>query len=200
MNEVTSTCFVPTLSKTFLPIEHGLNPRSNVCVRRSSAFHGGHAVQFRLARPCMMANASSESEGGNVPSGVDTSRTETSSGQGSKSSAEIAGADTDVNAEASKPVDDSDIFETEVPGKIVLTPEQLAEQRQALERYAEILRQDRLKTEARKSRLFGFVPFAETLNGRFAMFFFVTGLLTEYWTDYSIPDQIELLLRTLGVI
>lgn len=92
------------------------------------------------------------------------------------------------------------IYLDEVPGKMKLSPEELAEQKRRLFKYAEALREDRLKTERENARLFGFVKYAETMNGRFAMFFFVTGLLTEYWTDYTIPEQVELLLRTLGVI
>lgn len=92
------------------------------------------------------------------------------------------------------------IYEEQVPGKIVLDETQLAKQKAVLDRYAEQLRQDRLEMEREAGRLFGFVPTAEKINGRFAMFFFVTGLLTEYWTDYTIPQQIDLLLRTLGII
>lgn len=130
-----------------------------------------------------------------VPAPSEASAVEATSGfQGSEKEAGEEGE------EESYEGDYEDIFEDEVPGKIVLSEQELAEQRQALERYSELLRKDRLRTEAEASRLFGFVRFAETLNGRLAMFFFVTGLLTEYWTDYSIPQQIELLLRTLGVI
>lgn len=92
------------------------------------------------------------------------------------------------------------IYLEKVPGKIVLNELQLAEQKAALDQYAELLRKDRLEMERKAARLFGFVPAAEKINGRFAMFFFATGLLTEYWTGYSIPEQIELLLRTLGII
>lgn len=87
-----------------------------------------------------------------------------------------------------------------VPGKIVLTELEIAEQRRELERYAEELRRQRIAEEREAARLFGWVPYAETLNGRLAMFFFVTGLLTEYWTGYSIPEQIELMARTLGIL
>ena len=54
--------------------------------------------------------------------------------------------------------------------------------------------------EFEESRLFGFTQRAETLNGRVAMAFFVTGLLTEYWTGESIPEQVETMLRTLGFL
>ena len=46
----------------------------------------------------------------------------------------------------------------------------------------------------------GFVPVAEIVNGRLAMFFLVTGLLTEYWTGVSLPGQVEEMLRISGVI
>lgn len=87
-----------------------------------------------------------------------------------------------------------------VPGKIVLDEVELARQRTELEKYTAELRRERLKEEREASRLFGWVPFAENLNGRLAMFFFMTGLLTEYWTGYSIPEQIELMARTLGIL
>lgn len=123
-----------------------------------------------------------------------------SGGGGSDGSAEAGDVAGSGAGEAGSFEGEGDMFEAEVPGKMVLSEEELIQQRQALEGYAEMLRKDRLRTEAEASRLFGFVRFAETLNGRLAMFFFVTGLLTEYWTDYSIPEQVELLLRTLGVI
>lgn len=87
-----------------------------------------------------------------------------------------------------------------VPGKIVLDELELARQRTELEKYTAELRRERLLEEREASRLFGWVPFAETLNGRLAMFFIMTGLLTEYWTGYSIPEQIELMARTLGIL
>jgi hypothetical protein len=37
-------------------------------------------------------------------------------------------------------------------------------------------------------------------NGRFAMFFLVVGLLTEYWTGVTFPGQIEEMLRVGGFI
>ena len=50
------------------------------------------------------------------------------------------------------------------------------------------------------ARLLGWTKQAETYNGRFAMFFLVVGLLTEYWTGVSLPGQIEEMLRVAGVI
>ncbi|GJQ09370.1 hypothetical protein GpartN1_g1161.t1 [Galdieria partita] len=78
------------------------------------------------------------------------------------------------------------------------TPEQLREQARRLDELSEVWRQERLQEEKEANRKFGFTPFAETLNGRLAMFFLVVGLLTEYWTDFTIPDQIEYILEILG--
>lgn len=65
-----------------------------------------------------------------------------------------------------------------VPGKVQLTADQLAAQKQRLDRLEEQFKQERLVREYEQSRKFGFVEFAETLNGRLAMTFFMTGLLT----------------------
>lgn len=86
-----------------------------------------------------------------------------------------------------------------VPGKIVLSEAELAAQRARLDRLTEQFKQERLVREYEESRKFGFVEFAETVNGRSAAFFFVVGLLTEYWTGYTIPQQIELMANTLGI-
>lgn len=154
---------------------------------------GGADGTTRSAQRSASVPAPSEASAAEATSGFQGEALESDASDDMEKESENAG-------EESYEGDYEDIFEDEVPGKIVLSEQELAEQRQALERYSELLRKDRLRTEAEASRLFGFVRFAETLNGRLAMFFFVTGLLTEYWTDYSIPQQIELLLRTLGVI
>lgn len=136
--------------------------------------------------------------------------------------ATASGPDTDAASEADKSVDVingaddapdaatatpeepaklvTDDFADRVPGKITLDDIQLAQQRTALEQYSAELRKERIEEEREASRLFGWVPYAETLNGRLAMFFIVTGLLTEYWTGYNIPEQVELMARTLGIL
>lgn len=101
-------------------------------------------------------------------------------------------------SEPTKPT--SDDFSERVPGKLTLDEIALAKQRTALEQYSAELRKKRIEEEREASRLFGWVPYAETLNGRLAMFFIVTGLLTEYWTGYNIPEQVELMARTLGIL
>ncbi|CAM9931371.1 unnamed protein product [Ectocarpus fasciculatus] len=92
-------------------------------------------------------------------------------------------------------MDDDDI-----PGKIVLPPEVLAEQQKGLEKIAQQLRRERLDKEAEDAITFGFCPRAELWNGRSAMFGITVGMLTEYWTGQSIPQQIETFAQLLGLL
>jgi hypothetical protein len=87
-----------------------------------------------------------------------------------------------------------------VPGKRVLSELELASQVTALGALEEKWRRERQAEEYNDARQIGWVPKAEIFNGRTAMFFLVTGLLTEYWTGISIPGQVEEMLRIAGVI
>ena len=87
-----------------------------------------------------------------------------------------------------------------VPGKMQLNEVELATQVTALTKLEEQWRAERLEREYQESRKSGWVEGAETLNGRFAMFFLLTGLLTEYWTGQTMPQQVEEMLRIAGVI
>jgi hypothetical protein len=95
---------------------------------------------------------------------------------------------------------DDDWITENVPGKIVLNEIELAAQVTALNRLEEKWRKERLIEEYEEGKTVGWVGNAELLNGRFAMFFLVTGLLTEYWTDVTLPGQVEELLRIGGFI
>jgi hypothetical protein len=95
---------------------------------------------------------------------------------------------------------DPDWIVTNVPGKMVLNEIELAKQVTALTKLENKWRNERELLEYEESRKTGFVASAETMNGRFAMFFLVTGLLTEYWTGYSLPQQVEEMLRIGGFI
>lgn len=88
----------------------------------------------------------------------------------------------------------------QVPGKAVMNEIELAQQVTALGGLEEKWRKERIQEEYEESINVGFVPTAELANGRTAMFFLVTGLLTEYWTGISLPGQVEEMLRILGVI
>ncbi|EME32199.1 high light inducible protein isoform 1 [Galdieria sulphuraria] len=92
----------------------------------------------------------------------------------------------ETNLEQNQPIDFS------------FTPEELREQARKLDELAEVWREERLQQEREANRKFGFTPFAETLNGRLAMSFLLIGLLTEYWTGFTIVDQIAYILEILG--
>ena len=95
---------------------------------------------------------------------------------------------------------DPDWITEDVPGKVVLSEVELAAQATALAKLEEGYRKERQAKEYEEARIIGFVPQAEMYNGRFAMFFLVVGLLTEYWTGISIPGQIEEMARVGGFI
>lgn len=88
----------------------------------------------------------------------------------------------------------------DLPGRKVLSDMEIAQQATALGALEDKWRQERLEQEYEDSAKTGFVPLAELLNGRTAMFFLVTGLLTEYWTGVSLPGQVEEMLRIGGFI
>ena len=87
-----------------------------------------------------------------------------------------------------------------VPGKMVVNEIELAQQVTALTKLEEKWRAERLDREYEGARKIGWVEGAERLNGRSAMFFVVTGLLTELWTGQTMPQQVEEMLRISGVI
>ena len=95
---------------------------------------------------------------------------------------------------------DDDWITEDVPGKIVLDEVTLAKQVTALDKLESGWRKERLQAEYEGDKKIGFVEGAEKLNGRFAMFFLVTGLLTELWTGISIPGQVEEMLGVGGVL
>jgi hypothetical protein len=95
---------------------------------------------------------------------------------------------------------DDDWITEDVPGKVVLNEVVLAQQVTALNKLEEMWRKDRLREEYAVEQKVGFVEKAELLNGRTAMFFLVTGLLTEYWTGINLPGQVEEMLRIGGFI
>ncbi|KAK4535570.1 hypothetical protein CDCA_CDCA05G1597 [Cyanidium caldarium] len=51
-----------------------------------------------------------------------------------------------------------------------------------------------------EQRGFGFSLHAEQLNGRVAMFFFMVGLITEFASGQTMPQQIAYLFHTLGIV
>jgi hypothetical protein len=95
---------------------------------------------------------------------------------------------------------DDDWITSAVPGKMVVDELALARQVTALTQLEDTWRKERMQTDYEAELKVGWVGKAELANGRFAMFFLVTGLLTELWTGVSLPGQVEVLLRVAGVI
>jgi hypothetical protein len=95
---------------------------------------------------------------------------------------------------------DADWVTDNVPGKVPMNEIDLARQVTALTALEDKWRNERIQSEYEASINVGWVPTAELANGRTAMFFLITGLLTEYWTGVSLPGQVEELLRIAGVI
>lgn len=87
-----------------------------------------------------------------------------------------------------------------IPGKLILSKNEISEKEKKLKVLSEKWKKERILKEDFDKKTFGFTKNSEILNGRAAMFFMMTGLLTELWTKQSIPGQIEIMIRTLGII
>jgi hypothetical protein len=95
---------------------------------------------------------------------------------------------------------DADWITENIPGRVVLDEITLAKQVTALNQLEEKWRKERVEKDYVQGKVAGWTENAQLLNGRFAMFFLVTGLLTEYWTGVSLPGQVEVMLRTGGFL
>jgi len=98
------------------------------------------------------------------------------------------------------PVEDDWVPPPDSLGMKQLSPEELIAQSEAMDALSKEWRNKRLDNEYENSRLLGFSKQAEILNGRSAMFFIIVALVTEQVTGDSIPDQVFVLLQTLGII
>lgn len=87
-----------------------------------------------------------------------------------------------------------------IPGKMVLNEIELAKQVTALDKLENEWRRESMREEDEEAKKVGFVEGAELLNSRTAMFFLAVGLLTEYWTGFTLPGQVEEMLRVGGII
>ena len=95
---------------------------------------------------------------------------------------------------------DDDWIVENIPGKMAVGELELAEQNTELSKLEDKFKKVRLQDDYDDARILGWTTRSETFNGRFAMFFLVVGLLTEYWTGETIPGQIEEILRVGGFI
>ncbi|CAN4116459.1 unnamed protein product [Withania somnifera] len=83
-----------------------------------------------------------------------------------------------------------------VDGKNVITMEF---QRQKAKELQEYFKQKKLE-EANQGPFFGFIGKNEISNGRWAMFGFAVGMLTEYATGSDFVDQVKILLSNFGIV
>ncbi|KAL2334956.1 hypothetical protein Fmac_016169 [Flemingia macrophylla] len=72
-------------------------------------------------------------------------------------------------------------------------------QRQKAKELQEYFKQKKLE-EANQGPFFGFIGKNEINNGRWAMFGFAVGLLTEYATGSDFVDQVKILLSNFGIV
>ena len=86
------------------------------------------------------------------------------------------------------------------PGKIKIKESDIIEREKKLKSLADGWKRERMVQEESSRQLFGFTKNSEVLNGRLAMFFLTTGLLTEIWTKQTIISQIETMLRIIGIV
>ncbi|XP_010478813.1 PREDICTED: uncharacterized protein LOC104757743 [Camelina sativa] len=83
-----------------------------------------------------------------------------------------------------------------VDGKSVTTVEF---QRQKAKELQEYFKKKKLEA-AGQGPFFGFQPKNEISNGRWAMFGFAVGMLTEYATGSDLVDQVKILLSNFGIL
>lgn len=81
-------------------------------------------------------------------------------------------------------------------GKNVIT---LEFQRQKAKELQDFFKQKKLE-EADQGPFFGFIGKNEISNGRWAMFGFAVGMLTEYATGSDFVDQVKILLSNFGIV
>ncbi|XP_010927152.1 light-harvesting complex-like protein OHP2, chloroplastic [Elaeis guineensis] len=86
--------------------------------------------------------------------------------------------------------------ESAVPTKDVVT---LEYQRRVAKELQEYFKQKKLE-EADQGPFFGFMGKNEIINGRWAMFGFAVGLLTEYATGSDFVQQLKILLSNFGIV
>ncbi|XP_031393517.1 light-harvesting complex-like protein OHP2, chloroplastic [Punica granatum] len=72
-------------------------------------------------------------------------------------------------------------------------------QRQKAKELQEYFKQKKLE-EANQGPFFGFIGKNEITNGRWAMFGFAVGMLTEYATGSDFVDQVKILLSNFGIV
>eukprot|EP00252_Welwitschia_mirabilis_P016988 TRINITY_DN37784_c0_g1_i1.p1 TRINITY_DN37784_c0_g1~~TRINITY_DN37784_c0_g1_i1.p1 ORF type:complete len:196 (+),score=40.23 TRINITY_DN37784_c0_g1_i1:190-777(+) len=100
------------------------------------------------------------------------------------------------DASPSPPVSSSAIPDT---SQEILPTVTLEFQRQRAKEMQEYFKQKKIDEQYSQSQVFGFIPKNEISNGRWAMFGFAVGLLTEYATGSSFVEQMKILISNVGI-
>ena len=82
----------------------------------------------------------------------------------------------------------------------VFSDVELAEQQSKLEALSAKWEKRQEQLDYAESMRSGWGPSPERINGRFAMFFLIVGLVTEYYTGQSFPSQVYTMLQTLSIV
>ena len=90
--------------------------------------------------------------------------------------------------------------EFNIPGKFKISEVDMKIREKDLKALANKWKKERILREDQERKLVGFTKNSEIINGRMAMIFIVTGILTEYWTEQTIPTQIDTMLRVAGLL
>eukprot|EP00271_Cylindrocystis_brebissonii_P011598 TRINITY_DN29466_c0_g1_i1.p1 TRINITY_DN29466_c0_g1~~TRINITY_DN29466_c0_g1_i1.p1 ORF type:complete len:190 (+),score=24.57 TRINITY_DN29466_c0_g1_i1:87-656(+) len=72
-------------------------------------------------------------------------------------------------------------------------------QRQRAKEMTAYFQDVKFETQVREGRVFGWTRKNEIANGRWTMFGFAVGLLTEFATGVNFPDQLAIIISNLGI-
>jgi len=89
---------------------------------------------------------------------------------------------------------------SDAPPLAEMSDVELAEQSAKLDALAAKWRKRQQNAEYEDASRVGWVNTSEVVNGRFAMFFLIVGLITEYYTGQSVPEQVYTLLQALALV
>mmetsp|Transcript_37470 Transcript_37470/g.64360 ORF Transcript_37470/g.64360 Transcript_37470/m.64360 type:complete len:139 (+) Transcript_37470:57-473(+) len=105
--------------------------------------------------------------------------------------ARVVLSESDLSSDVAPPVD---------LGLTEMSEMELAEQSAKLDALALKWRKRQRQADDEDGKRLGWAISSEQINGRLAMFFLIVGLVTEYYTGQSVPQQVGTMLQTLGVI
>merc|ERR1719326_1268833 len=110
---------------------------------------------------------------------------------------------TSVSEPASEPVSEPEPEPAPSVSSDIMAPfseMELAEQEAKLTALSEKWKRFEEEVSYQETIRSGFGPSPEIINGRTAMFFIIVGLITEYYTGQSMPQQVYTMLQTLSIV